>query len=276
MFPVTKGGKWLTIVYSLFGIPLCLITIANLGILFTTLLTFLYKAVMRKCCCCKVCSPEASHKDSSIYQTNVDAENVVKIKEPADEAGNGEGRKERNFTDGNAMKEIGLEEGAEHSKAVINAAKKFKIRSKNNTNEDTNASHAKELSEAEGYREYNCCCTADLSALVPILITVIYMLFGVLMYSIWEDWDFTDAFYFLFISLSTIGFGDIVPTHRKFFLASGIYILFGLSLVAMTVSSLMHVTNSTLGKAKEKVDMLAEKGLGVEMTGSDSFQKSSA
>jgi hypothetical protein len=37
------------------------------------------------------------------------------------------------------------------------------------------------------------------------------MLFGASMFSEWEKWDYLDGSYFCFISLSSIGFGDIVP-----------------------------------------------------------------
>ena len=37
------------------------------------------------------------------------------------------------------------------------------------------------------------------------------MLFGATLFSRWEHWNILDGSYFCFISLSSIGFGDIVP-----------------------------------------------------------------
>lgn len=36
-------------------------------------------------------------------------------------------------------------------------------------------------------------------------------MFGAKLFSEWEKWDTLDGSYFCFISLSSIGFGDIVP-----------------------------------------------------------------
>nr|CAD7194657.1 unnamed protein product [Timema douglasi] len=41
-----------------------------------------------------------------------------------------------------------------------------------------------------------------------------YVCFGALLFSKWENWGFLDGSYFCFISLSTIGFGDIVPGDK--------------------------------------------------------------
>ncbi|KAK3590223.1 hypothetical protein CHS0354_041287 [Potamilus streckersoni] len=72
--------------------------------------------------------------------------------------------------------------------------------------------------------------------LVAALIMITYLFIGTFIYTRWEAWTFFDTFYFLFISFTTIGFGDIVPAHPKFFLVSSpFYILIGLSTMAMCI-----------------------------------------
>jgi hypothetical protein len=46
---------------------------------------------------------------------------------------------------------------------------------------------------------------------VAIVILVIYIFVGAVIYWTWENWGFFESFYFVFISMSTIGFGDFVP-----------------------------------------------------------------
>lgn len=46
---------------------------------------------------------------------------------------------------------------------------------------------------------------------VAIFILLGYIFIGATLYYISEDWGFFESFYFVFISMSTIGFGDYVP-----------------------------------------------------------------
>lgn len=39
-------------------------------------------------------------------------------------------------------------------------------------------------------------------------------MWGALLFGRWEDWNYLDGCYFCFISLSSIGFGDLVPGER--------------------------------------------------------------
>jgi hypothetical protein len=49
---------------------------------------------------------------------------------------------------------------------------------------------------------------------VAIVILLIYIFVGAIIYWTWENWGFFESFYFVFISMSTIGFGDFVPQVR--------------------------------------------------------------
>ena len=44
---------------------------------------------------------------------------------------------------------------------------------------------------------------------------LLYLLLGAQIFSSWEGWTYLDACYFSFVTLSTIGFGDLVPGNRS-------------------------------------------------------------
>ena len=68
-----------------------------------------------------------------------------------------------------------------------------------------------------------------------------YVCGGAILFSKWEDWNFLDGSYFCFISLSTIGFGDIVPGDKIYssegfelsFIFCAMYLFLGMALIAM-------------------------------------------
>jgi len=79
---------------------------------------------------------------------------------------------------------------------------------------------------------------------VPISICLMiiagYIFVGSVLFTLWEDWDYLTGSYFCFVTLSTIGFGDIVPgtglkewagAEKLVFCA--VWLAFGLSLLAM-------------------------------------------
>lgn len=100
---------------------------------------------------------------------------------------------------------------------------------------------------------------------VAIAILLVYILLGAMMYSIWEEWNFVEAVYFVFISLATIGFGDVLPKHQKFFIFSSIYMFIGLSLVSMCITVAVEFFNEQAKRAKLKVEK-AKKKIGAKVS----------
>ncbi|XP_045121726.1 TWiK family of potassium channels protein 7-like [Portunus trituberculatus] len=85
---------------------------------------------------------------------------------------------------------------------------------------------------------------------VPIVINLVllmvYIILGAVLFSFWEGWNLTSSSYFTFITLSTIGYGDMVPGNA--ILADGdgngsmqmliciIYIVLGMALLSTCIN----------------------------------------
>jgi len=192
--PVTDGGRIATMLYSVIGIPLCLITMNDLGKVLTKALKYIwslirkafYKARCFKARMLKPAPTEAELKQKAANHFRHPHNHVEQPDVPLDEP------------------------------YVID-------------------------------EEFN------LPILVAVFVVVIYILLGAALYRLWEKWTYLEAFYFIFISISTIGFGDVLPEYPKYFLGSSIYILIGLSLVAMVINVIMEDMNARLEKAKTKM-----------------------
>ena len=110
----------------------------------------------------------------------------------------------------------------------------------------------------------------NLPITLAIFILVAYMLFGASIYFIWEDWSFFEAFYFVFISISTIGFGDYVPQHPIFMMCSIIYLIFGLALTSMCINVVQIKLSDSFRLASSKIGAT----IGLQMAEAASLQHS--
>ncbi|KAG5347949.1 TWK7 protein, partial [Acromyrmex charruanus] len=76
----------------------------------------------------------------------------------------------------------------------------------------------------------------SLGACATIMLLFLYLACGAGMFMLWEDdWDFFDGFYFCFVTMTTIGFGDLVPKKPKYTLLCTLYILVGLALTSTII-----------------------------------------
>lgn len=107
-----------------------------------------------------------------------------------------------------------------------------------------------------------------------VFLVVSYILAGAFLFSEWEQWSFLDSAYFCFITLTTIGFGDLVPAkgvkddrlnkvdERSATVSitlCSLYLLFGIALLAMSfnlvqeeVIAKVKVVAKTLGIIKNE------------------------
>lgn len=104
---------------------------------------------------------------------------------------------------------------------------------------------------------------------VPIYVCLIiisgYIFAGSLLFATWEKWDYITGSYFCFITLSTIGFGDIVPgtqledwsSHEKLVLCV-LWLAFGLSLLAMCFNLMQEEVKEKCIWLGKKVGLLKE------------------
>ncbi|XP_063851120.1 potassium channel subfamily K member 16-like [Scylla paramamosain] len=182
--PNTQLGKVMTIVYTMFGMPVFLLYMANMGDILAKSLKWTYAKIC-------ICRRPAPRYDPSVAWRSAD----VALRAP-----------------------VGGEEVAS-------------IESWN----------------AEGEPERTDVANVNIPITVSLVIMVALLYGGTLLFEKYEDWDPLTAFYFCFISLTTIGFGDYVPglsttapdaegdeaVKDTSFIYCSLYLMFGLALLSM-------------------------------------------
>ncbi|CAD5232248.1 unnamed protein product [Bursaphelenchus xylophilus] len=105
----------------------------------------------------------------------------------------------------------------------------------------------------------------DLPIPIAILVVFVWILICSATFCIWEkDWDYFVAFYFFFISLSTIGLGDISPSQPKYLLMLFVYIIIGLSLVSMCINLIQIKFEKTYQHGKDHLYITQDSQLGLK------------
>ncbi|ESO02317.1 hypothetical protein HELRODRAFT_161572 [Helobdella robusta] len=113
---------------------------------------------------------------------------------------------------------------------------------------------------------------------VPVVVTlfliVTYVLFGAILFSVWmSDLDWMGAAYFSFITLSTIGFGDIVPSsdnmddvYARFkLMGTALYMVLGMAVLSMAFNLLQEEVIDKIHKVENKVISLKDRNNLLEM-----------
>ena len=270
--PTTNWGKVACIGYSVVGIPLFLLTMGKLGKLFTKGLKHLWSWIrqfynikrfrlMRQTRRMRVDSKEKTktanesfdiqttyhmddlddlkkRKQAVVVESDVTSYNIIKTHQNESE-NDLDSSIVLKPHDNDSMEIVfksnkSASEKENDNNGSQNDLKSFSVTSLNKpVNQDTHS--------IGSYKHYTVDDNYDLPLWVSIIIWAVYILLGAGMYSTWEtNWSYLDAVYFVFMSLSTIGLGDFVPTHNYLFLMTSIYILFGLALIAELINILLQ------------------------------------
>ncbi|KAK5907963.1 hypothetical protein CgunFtcFv8_016061 [Champsocephalus gunnari] len=74
----------------------------------------------------------------------------------------------------------------------------------------------------------------DVPFVLILFIVFAYICLGGLILPLWEaEMKGFDPYYFCFITLTTIGFGDIIPKHPKYFMLTSLFLIGGMAIMSM-------------------------------------------
>lgn len=263
--PRTDWGRVVTIIYAIFGIPLSLLTITNLGSFMATAFRFLYRNV-----CCGLCCICCSEYDD-IHTT--DDENVTdereKIKSTSATLESELATRLESKVDDSSASFALVADGRRRQSPADSAhgCGKGRRRRHRSVHHIRHQRHIIPLRD----RLHRALDTDDLkTVIVPIYVSLLlitgYIALGALLFTVWEkDWDYLIGCYFCFVTLSTIGFGDYVPgtslnaaSQEKLVLCA-LYLLFGLSLLAMCFDLMQEQARSHFQSLGRRLGILEKK-----------------
>lgn len=100
--------------------------------------------------------------------------------------------------------------------------------------------------------------------LITLNLSMIILTTGALAFSYYEDWSYINSYYYCFITLTTIGFGDFVALQKnqalqdkpEYVAFSMIFILFGLTVIsaAMNLLVLRFLTMNTEDERRDELE----------------------
>ncbi|XP_015930553.1 two pore potassium channel protein sup-9 [Parasteatoda tepidariorum] len=216
--PKTDVGKVVTIFYALLGIPLMLMCLTNIGNLLARSFKFTYSNL-----CFLFRKPRRTHHASSTQKQ------VEQMKGPVPKVVE--------------IATLELCNGEEKTPVGDNISHMSSSPAKSSMSNNTVV--VAEPSPVVVERVYHDSIGASEQRvpMLPVLLLVTgYICGGAVLFSLWEKWTFLNGAYFCFITLSTIGFGDLVPGSDIFDAESGqakliiccLYLIMGLAIIAMS------------------------------------------
>ncbi|XP_071401719.1 potassium channel subfamily K member 18 [Centroberyx affinis] len=240
IYPVTLLGKVVCILYAMVGIPLMLLVISDVGDLLAMLLSKIYLRIHTLCktLCYRTWSPRKTQKkaEDSNHRALEDGtfffSHEIVVREPMDI------RQVLNSQADVKRKSSHLRNNTEIFEKILTRENFFRegplLRSLSCPELDRMPPPPK------GYAMWDFTGIGDgmeqlnVPFVLILIVVFTYILFGGLILPRWEtEFKGFDPYYFCFITLTTIGFGDIVPNHPKYFMLTSLFIITGMAIMSM-------------------------------------------
>uniref|UniRef100_A0A0N5A3W1 Potassium channel subfamily K member 18 n=1 Tax=Parastrongyloides trichosuri TaxID=131310 RepID=A0A0N5A3W1_PARTI len=215
--PMTTSGRLFTIFYGLIGVPFTLLTIANVGLFLSH--TFKLTAI-------KIIKWKKYNYNICINR--VDLKKKIKQFEKVKTS------MKCCLADNN---EDNIKKDKLQSVVWCIDEKLNDIQSNYDATSLSSSDNSKEIDESEYAGTIQIIMT-----LLLAISTFFYILFGAYIVHLYEvDMDFFQAFYFNFITLTTIGLGDFVPQSYNYLAITIAYVFVGMALVTVTLNLLSDI-----------------------------------
>ncbi|KAG5451452.1 TWiK of potassium channels protein 18 [Clonorchis sinensis] len=249
--PRTELGRFVTVLYAMFGIPLVLLFMANLGGFLASCVRLLYKLCLR-----------SRQKRQPEQKANASREMFKKT--PPKELQ----MKIITITENDTDRQTATTEGSMKEGDKKNGQLSIPIAAYPRRSSVQHFIHTLATSQSLISKRANKPNNKSQEIRVPIwltlLIILIYLIVGAIIFSIWEGWSVLQSAYFVFITLSTIGFGDFVPgiqkdqwykdSRKPIFCC--FYLLIGLSMIAMCFSLMQEEVKTKFRRFAERIGLV--------------------
>ncbi|KAJ0172866.1 hypothetical protein K1T71_011042 [Dendrolimus kikuchii] len=233
--PKTNWGKVITIMYALLGMPLFLLYLSNVG----ELLARWFKCIYALICLCRGC-PGFTRRRVDRFRPQLEISDVESIERP-------QGWWTR-YSDSDITPEYrdpyprGYQRRPDYLRSISMPQPWESPHYQDPRNRGWSEPLPRSPSEATSEFSYVTFDAQTITVPISVCISILvgYIMFGSMIFCMWEKWDQLDGAYFCFISLSSIGFGDFVPGERVYtprietsFIVCSLYLMLGMALVAM-------------------------------------------
>lgn len=94
----------------------------------------------------------------------------------------------------------------------------------------------------------------EIIALVLYITSILFL--GAVLFHFIEGWSYIDAFYFVTMTATTVGYGDFTPTHN---LSKIITIVYALSIIPFVLYSFSFIAKAQVDKVYHKINHIEQK-----------------